>query len=86
LGGISVGNGGGSSVSRGGRKGNAVGGKWGVVGFVTTFACRSEGKRKQEGMGTVVPRTAAARWRPVSAWEHRGARTEGHRGKGLRRR
>jgi hypothetical protein len=46
LGGIPVGNGGGSSVSRGGRKGSAVERRGDVVGFVTTFACRSEGKRK----------------------------------------
>jgi hypothetical protein len=66
LGRIPVGNGGGGSVLRGGRRSNAVGrkGKYGQVCSGT--GSQKRGKRVEEGRATAVLWIAAARWRPAS--------------------
>jgi hypothetical protein len=75
-----VGNGGGSSVSRGGRKGKTAKGREGLIEFVAVFGLQKRGKRKGARMVTAVSRTAggevAAGERSRAPWRTRG-RTPG---------
>jgi hypothetical protein len=60
----------GDSVSRGGRKGNAAGGRGSVVGFVAAPGLQKRRKRKEKGMVTVAPRMVGGE---MAAGERSGA-------------